>query len=134
MTATPARIPTSHLDLLERPLYGHLAMTRPDGQPQVTPMWYVWDGEVLRFTTTTTRQKYLNAQHESRVALSVNDPEQPYRYLEVRGIIERIDPDPEGHVFDQLAARYGYADYQPPVADAPDRIVLVVRPIATSKQ
>ncbi|MFI6506242.1 PPOX class F420-dependent oxidoreductase [Streptosporangium sp. NPDC050855] len=126
-------IPESHLDLLTRPLYAHLATLMPDGTPQVTPVWTVWDGEFLRLTTTTDRQKGRNASVRPRVALSVNDPEQPYRYLEVRGIVERIDPDPEGAFFDVLARRYGL-EYEAPVADAGRRVVLVVRPTRTTSQ
>ncbi|GAA2997633.1 PPOX class F420-dependent oxidoreductase [Streptosporangium longisporum] len=126
-------IPESHLDLLTRPLYAHLATLMPDGTPQVTPVWTVWDGEFLRLTTTTDRQKGRNASARPRVALSVNDPEQPYRYLEVRGTVERIDPDPEGAFFDVLARRYGL-EYEAPVADAARRVVLVVRPTRTTVQ
>lgn len=53
-------IPDSFADLLTRPLYGHLATLTASGDPQVTPIWYLRDGEVLRFTTTTDRQKYRN--------------------------------------------------------------------------
>ncbi|MER5644782.1 PPOX class F420-dependent oxidoreductase [Streptosporangium sp. NPDC002524] len=120
-------IPESHLDLLTRPLYAHLATLMPGGTPQVTPVWTVWDGEFLRLTTTTDRQKGRNASARPHVAVSVNDPEQPYRYLEVRGTVERIDPDPEGAFFDVLARRYGL-EYEPPVGDAERRVVLVVRP------
>ena len=83
-------IPTGYNDLLERPLYGHLATTRPDGAVQVSPMWFDWDGELLRFAHTTKRQKYRNVQSSPRVAMSISDPDNPYRYLEVRGDVERI--------------------------------------------
>ncbi|WP_067502092.1 PPOX class F420-dependent oxidoreductase [Actinoplanes sp. TFC3] len=126
-------IPGSHADLLERPLYGHLATTRPDGQPQVNPMWYSYDGEFIYFTNTTTRQKYRNVQAERRVAISVNDPEQPYRYLEVRGEVERIDPDTDGAFFLSLAKRYGMTLEGPP-ADAAERVVYVLRPQSVSYQ
>jgi PPOX class probable F420-dependent enzyme len=126
-------IPESHLDLLTRPLFGHLATTRPDGSLQVTPMWFLFDGDELRFTTTRTRQKYRNLRHDPHLALSVNDPDQPYRYLEVRGEVSAIDPDPRGEFFDVLARRYGM-EYQPPVADAADRVVIRMRPTATSSQ
>ncbi|MEW9534676.1 PPOX class F420-dependent oxidoreductase [Microbispora sp. NPDC049125] len=126
-------IPESHLDLLTRPLYAHLATLMPDGTPQVTPVWTIWDGEFLRFTTTTDRQKGRNARARPHVALSINDPDQPYRYLEVRGIVERIDPDPEGVFFDVLAKRYGL-EYEAPVGDAERRVVLVVRPTRFTSQ
>jgi len=126
-------IPDSHLDLLQRPLYAHLATIRPDGTPQVNPMWFSWDGEHLRFTNTTLRQKYRNVTAEPRVAISINDPDQPYRYLEVRGVVERIDADPRGVFFLELADRYSLPTDGPP-GDAAHRVVYVVRPTATSSQ
>ena len=122
------RYPKAMKKLLERPLYGHLATTRPDGTAQVSPMWFHWDGEVLRFTHTTKRQKYRNVTAHPQVAMSVIDPDNPYRYLEVRGAVEAIVPDPEGDFYMQyLNARYGGPSTQPP-PDHPDRVVIVVRP------
>ncbi len=126
-------IPESHLDLLKRPLFGHLATIRPDGSPQVNPMWFRWDGEFLRFTSTTIRRKYRNVRRDPRVALSVNDPDQPYRYLEVRGLVDRIEPDQGCEFFTGLAARYGMT-YDSPKPDAEFRVVLIVRPITSSLQ
>jgi PPOX class probable F420-dependent enzyme len=71
-------VPESHIDLLERPLYAHLATIRPDGRPQVNPMWFAWDGEHILFTDTTVRQKYKNVTAHPEVAMSINDPDQPY--------------------------------------------------------
>jgi PPOX class probable F420-dependent enzyme len=126
-------IPDSHADLLDRPLYGHLGTVRPDGQPQVNPMWFSYDGEFLYFTNTKTRQKYRNVAADPRISLSINDPDEPYRYLEVRGRVERIDPDPTAKLFADLAARYGMHLDGPP-ADAADRVVIVVRPERVSFQ
>lgn len=126
-------IPDSHRDLLERPLYAHLATIRPDGTPQVNPMWFSWDGELVYFTNTTVRQKYKNVTAHPEVAFSVNDPDQPYRYLEVRGVVERIDPDSDGTFFGALADRYGLAMDGPP-GDVAHRVVYAVRPTGTSHQ
>ncbi|MDN5749988.1 MAG: PPOX class F420-dependent oxidoreductase [Pseudonocardia sp.] len=126
-------IPDSHLDLLTRPLFAHLATLRPGGMPQVNPMWFTWDGTHLRFTTTTTRRKHRNVTAEPRVAMSINDPDEPYRYLEIRGQVERIDADPGATFFGELARRYALAMDGPP-GDAADRVVLVVRPDAVSYQ
>jgi PPOX class probable F420-dependent enzyme len=126
-------IPASHADLLARPLYAHLATIRPDGAPQVNPMWFCWDGTHLRFTNTTTRRKYRNVTADPRVAISINDPDQPYRYLEVRGDVIRIDADPKAELFVELAARYGLKlDALP--GDAADRVIFVVEPTAVSSQ
>jgi PPOX class probable F420-dependent enzyme len=126
-------IPDEYADLLDRPLFGHLATVRPDGTPQVNPMWFSWDGTHLRFTNTTRRQKHRNVTAEPRIAMSVNDPDRPYRYLEVRGRVERIEPDPEAAFFAELAKRYGLELDGPP-GDAADRVVFVVRPEAVSYQ
>lgn len=124
-------IPEDMLDLLERPLYGHLATVRPDGTPQVNPMWFEWDGEVLRFTHTTQRQKYRNLKANPAVAISVIDPDNPYRYLEVRGIVEDEVPDPEATFYLHLNDRYDGPLTGTP-ADAPHRVIFVVRPTAIS--
>lgn len=126
-------VPEGYEHLLDRPLYGHLATARPDGSPQVTPMWFAWDGEVLRFTHTTKRQKYRNVTGHPQVALSIVDPDNPYRYLEVRGNVERIEPDPAGDFYMHLNDRYSGPSTEPP-PDHPDRVVFVVRPTAVSKQ
>ncbi len=126
-------IPEGYSSLLERPLYGHLATVRPDGAPQVNAMWFAWDGEVLRLTHTTKRQKYRNIAANPAVAMSVIDPDNPFRYLEVRGVVEEIVPDPEGAFYLELNDRYDGPLTEAP-ADKADRVILVVRPTAFSKQ
>ncbi|MGV9803416.1 PPOX class F420-dependent oxidoreductase [Mycobacterium sp. NPDC003449] len=126
-------VPDGYEDLLDRPMFGHLAITRPDGTVQVNPMWFGWDGERLRFTHTTKRQRYRNVTAHPEVAMSIHDPDNPYRYLEVRGVVEEIVPDPTAAFFLELNDRYsGHLTEVP--ADAPDRVILVVRPTRYSKQ
>lgn len=127
-----AQIPDSHLDLLRSPRFAHLATIRPDGTPHVNPVWFSWDGELLSFTTSTLRYKYRNIAANPNVALSINDPDQPYRYLEVRGLAESIEPDPEAKFFFQLADRYGLEiDH---LDDTPHRVKISVRPTRASWQ
>jgi PPOX class probable F420-dependent enzyme len=128
-----AEIPEGYENLLTRPLYGHLATVRPDGTPQVNVMWFDWDGELLRFTHTNKRQKYRNVTAHPEVAMSIADPDNPYKFLEVRGVVEEIVPDPTGAFYLQLNDRYSGPLTGTP-ADAADRVVLVVRPTAFSKQ
>lgn len=121
-----SELPASHADLLERPTFAHLATVAPDGSPHTSVMWFDWDGEVLRFTHTTTRQKFKNLQAEPRVAISIHDPDNPYRALEVRGTVESTVPDDEvASFYKSLQARYG-EDYE--ITDAPKRVILTVRP------
>lgn len=120
-------VPDTYIDLLARPLFGHLGTTRPDGAPQVNVMWFVWDGELLRFTHIRQRQKYRNLMSNPNISLSVVDPDDGYRCLEVRGQLERIEDDPGGRFYMALSERYGHPMSHPP-NDADDRIILVVRP------
>jgi PPOX class probable F420-dependent enzyme len=85
----------------------HLATIGPDGAPQSSPVWFLWDGGHLTFTHTTTRQKYRNIQRDPRVAVSITDVEDPYTYAELRGRVERIEADPAGGFYDTLAKHYG---------------------------
>jgi len=132
-SAGPARvIPGPLADLLDRPLIAHLATVRPDGTPQVNPTWFRFDGTNLWLTTTSKRQKNRNWQAQPAVALSIADPDQPERYLEIRGRVERILPDPEGAEFVRLAERYGVPQGPPP--DAADRIAVAIRPEHATRQ
>ncbi len=122
----PVEVPESHLDLLERPLFAHLATVRPDGSPQTQVMWFRWSGDRVEMTHTKTRQKYRNFQSEPRLALSIADPDNPYRFLEIRGVVERIDDDDAQASFYQgLQERYGQSY---PIPDAPVRVILNIRP------
>ncbi|MET8153122.1 PPOX class F420-dependent oxidoreductase [Actinoplanes sp. NPDC049668] len=134
MTSAAEIIPSKLRDLLERPLIGHLATVRDDGTPQVNPMWFSWDGEFIRFTHTNFRRKYRNVTANPAVSISIVDPSDPYRYVEVRGVVERIDADPTGAFFVELAKRYDAPFGTNPPTDAADRVIFVVRPTAVGKR
>ena len=118
---------TDHVrKILESPLLCDLATVRPDGSPQVNPMWFIWDGEFVWFTHTNYRQKFKNITHEPRVAISIFDPENKYDYVEIRGVVDHIDPDPEGKLYQRLSEWYDGTPVTPP--DAADRVAIAVRP------
>jgi PPOX class probable F420-dependent enzyme len=120
-------VPDSHRHLLERPTIAHVATVRVDGGVQSNPMWFVWDGRRIRLTHTRTRQKFRNLQAEPRVALSITDPEESQRYLELRGVVEGVEDDAGGRFYRELRRRYG-VDPDAPMPDADARVVLVIRP------
>jgi PPOX class probable F420-dependent enzyme len=122
--------PDSHLDLLERPLFAHLATVRGDGAPQVNPMWFLYDPESNRvlLTHTKTRHNFRYLQSEPRVALSIVDPGDGYRYLQLRGEVEKIEDDPTGHFYQVLQQRY--RGFSTEVADRDVRVKLTVSPTA----
>ena len=125
-------IPATHLDLLDQVTLIHVATVGPNGEPQNNPVWFDWDGEILSFSQTTGRQKFKNLGRDPRVALSVVDPENPYRYLEVRGTVERIDPDPDFVFIDAMAKKYMDADAYPFHQPGDERVIVRVRPEKTS--
>jgi PPOX class probable F420-dependent enzyme len=128
-----AEIPADYRHLLDLPLYGHLGTIRPDDTVQVNPMWFDFDGETLRFTHTTKRAKFRNLQRNPSMSYSVIDPENPFRYLEIRGRLIETIPDPTGAFYVHLGKRYGNAEQQPP-ADSPDRVILVMSVEHTTAQ
>jgi len=119
--------------LLQRPLYGHLGTIRPDDTVQVKEMWFEFDGAHLRFTHTTKRAKYRNLQHNPAMSLSIIDPENSFRYLELRGELVAVEPDPTGAFYVRLGRRYGNPTQQPP-PDSADRVVLVMSIEKSTKQ
>jgi PPOX class probable F420-dependent enzyme len=89
-------------------------------------MWFAWDGERIRMTHTRTRQKFRNLQREPRVALSIADPDDQYRFLEVRGVVESVEPDDEmASFYRSLQERY---DHVNEIRDTPDRVIVTIRP------
>jgi PPOX class probable F420-dependent enzyme len=99
-------IPESHVDLFKKKAFANLATLMPNGQPQVTPVWVDYDGRHVLINTAEGRQKDKNLQRDRRVALSILDPDNPYKYLEVRGqAVERTHNGADQHI-DAMAKKY----------------------------
>ena len=121
-------IPESHKDLLETTALADVATIGPDGAPQVNPVWFGWDGTLLTFSQTTGRQKFRNLHKDKRIALSIVDPANPYRYMEIRGKVVKFIPDPETAFIDSMAKKYlGHDKYQWGTPEE-QRVVVVVEP------
>ena len=102
----PQVIPDKYRDLFQKPVFAHLATVMPDGRPQVTPVWVFFDGHHIHVNTAIGRQKDRNMLREPRVAMSILDPSNPYRYLEVRGrVAERTEEGADASI-DALSQRY----------------------------
>jgi len=133
MSSRTSVIPESYADLLDQPVLAHVATIGPDGEPQNNPVWFgTQDGNIL-FSQTTARQKYRNVQRDARVALSIVDPANPYRYLEIRGSVERIDPDPDKAFINSMAKKYLGQDVYPWNQPGDERVVLVIHPDHTTQ-
>jgi len=107
----PAKIPTTHTDLFTNPIVVTLSTVMPDGQPQATPIWCDYDGTYLYVNTAVGRQKDKNMQANPKVTISVIDPANPYRWVEVRGeVIARTLEGAAEHI-NKLSHRYQNRDY-----------------------
>lgn len=133
MATENAVIPASHADLVTRPVLAHVATLGPKGEPQNNPVWFDMQDGLIRFSQTTTRQKLRNVQKDGRASFSIVDPENPYRYLEIRATLERIEPDPDFAFIDSMARKYLGEDRYPWGQPGDERVVLHFRPEHTSQ-
>jgi PPOX class probable F420-dependent enzyme len=125
-------IPASHLDLFKKKAFAHLATLMADGNPQSTPVWVDYDGKNVVINTAEGRQKDKNMQRDGRVALSISDPDNPYRYLEVRGhVVERTHTGADQHI-DAMAKKYLGQDKYPYRRPGEVRVVYKVAPERSS--
>ncbi|MGB3683046.1 MAG: PPOX class F420-dependent oxidoreductase, partial [Rubrobacteraceae bacterium] len=133
MTTEGSRIPEGYEDLLKTNALVHVATIGPDGEPQNNPVWFDWDGEHVKFSQTKTRQKYKNVSREPRLALSIVDPENPYRYLEIRGEVKKVEEDPDNEFINAMAGKYLGLDEYPYHQPGDERIVVYVEPEHTTQ-
>lgn len=98
-------IPTSHLDLLTRPIHAVFTTLMQDGQPQSSLVWCDYDGECACVNTTLQRQKGRNLSKDPRATLLLIDPEDTSRYLEIRGEVELVQEGARQHL-DAITRQY----------------------------
>jgi PPOX class probable F420-dependent enzyme len=127
--ATRATIPPEFLDLVTtKKAFANLATLMPNGRPQVTPIWFDFDGTYIRVNSARGRVKDRNMRRDPRVALSILDPDNPYRYLEVRGRVIRITEDGAVAHINALAKKYrGMETYRSRTPDEV-RVLYVIEP------
>lgn len=131
--AAASIIPEAYADLVERPVLAHVATLGPNGEPQNNPVWFDMQDGLIRFSQTTARQKYRNVQKDGRVSFSIVDPENPYRYLEIRGTLDHIEPDPEYAFINSMAKKYLNEDKYPWLQPGEERVVVTFRPERTTQ-
>jgi PPOX class probable F420-dependent enzyme len=121
-------IPSSHADLFQKKAFAHLVTLMPAGDPQVTPVWVDYDGHHVLINTAQGRQKDKNLQRDGRVALSILDPDNPYRYLEVRGkVTGRTLSGADQHI-DAMAKKYLGKDKYPFRQPDEVRVIYMIEP------
>ena len=121
-------IPPAYLDLFKKPAFANLATLNPDGSPQVTPVWTDFDGTNVLVNTARGRVKHRNLEREPRVALSILDPENPYRYLGIQGrVTEMTESGADAHI-DKMAKKYLNKDKYPFRQPGEVRVLVKIKP------
>ena len=120
--------PQEYLDLLkdETKAYLFLATTMPDGSPQVTPIWFSSDDEYILINTNEGRTKDRNMKARPKVALVIQDPTTPYRYIQIRGeIAESTTQGADEHI-NQLSLKYDNKAWK--YREGQKRIIFKIKP------
>jgi PPOX class probable F420-dependent enzyme len=118
----------TYRDILDKKGFAHLATVGADGSPHVTPVWVDFDGTHIRVNTARGRVKEGNLRRNPRVALSVQDPENPYRYVQIRGrVTEMTESGADAHI-DALAKKYIGKDRYPNRQPGEVRVMVKIQP------
>jgi PPOX class probable F420-dependent enzyme len=125
-------IPEKYRDLFNKRAFASLATLMPDGRPQVTPVWVDVDGDQVLINSAKGRQKDRNLRRDPRVALAIVDPDNPYRYLELRGRVVEITEDGAAAHIDKMAKKYLGVDKYPYRQPNETRVLYRIQPEHTS--
>ena len=126
-------IPDNYADLLDKKVFWHIATAGPDGQLQSSPVWGGFDGGHFVFSLTRGRQKFRNLEANPSIAISGTDPDNPYRYLEIRGTVVAVDDDSSNAFIDSMAKKYMEVDEYPFHQPGDERVVMRIEPTNTSQ-
>ncbi len=123
-----AEIPEQYRDLFDKKAFASLATIMPNGQPQVTPVWCDFDGSHVIVNSAKGRRKDRNMRSNPRVSLAISDPDNPYRYLEVRGAVVEITEEGADDHIDSMAKKYMGVDKYPYRQPGEVRVVYKIEP------
>lgn len=121
-------IPEAVQERLKPPALAYVATIGPRGEPQVSPVIFSWDGTYLRFGMNVIRQKRRNLERDPRIALSISDPANPFRTVEIRGTAIRIEPDDDFAFHRFMSNLYFGEDGSDNLLPDEHRVVVVVEP------
>jgi len=125
-----AAIPSQFVDLFQKKAFGNLATLMPDGSPQVTPIWVDYDGKHVILNSARGRRKDKNMKTGASVAVAIMDPDNPYRYLEIRGrVVEVTEQGADAHI-DRMAKKYLGQDKYPFRQPGEVRVIYKIEPSA----
>jgi len=123
-----SKIPDTFSDLFQKKAFCQLATMMPDGTPQVTPVWCEFDGEHVVINSAKGRVKDRNMRRNPNVAISIQDPDQPYRHLSLKGkVVEITENGADAHI-DKLSKKYTGKDSYPGRRAGEVRVVYKIQP------
>jgi PPOX class probable F420-dependent enzyme len=114
--------------LIEAPNLAHFVTLMKDGSPQVTPVWVDCDDTHILINTAEGRQKPRNLARDSRVALSIADEKDPYKYIQVRGKVVEVTREGAFDHIDAMARKYRGPDAKYPHREGEVRVIIKVLP------
>ena len=126
-----ASIPQNYLDLFNKKAFANLGTLMPDGSPQVTPVWVDFDGKYVLVNSAEGRRKDKNLRRDGRVAMSIMDPDNPYRYLQIRGKVAEITNQGAAQHIDKMAKKYLDKDKYPYAQPGEVRVLYKIEPEQT---
>jgi PPOX class probable F420-dependent enzyme len=122
-------IPEAFNDLLtKKKAFANLATVNADGTPQVTPVWFDWDGSRLRINTAKGRVKDKNLRRTPAVALTIMDPDNPYRYVQVKGRVANVTESGADAHIDALSKKYTGQDRYAKRTPGEVRVIFTITP------
>jgi PPOX class probable F420-dependent enzyme len=123
---TTLEIPDSHKGLLNAQV-GVLGTIGASGRPQLSAVWFLAEDDTVKISLNTTRQKVKNLQAEPKASFLIFDPENPYKYIELRGDAE-LTPDDDYTFANKVGAKYGGADLRERDQPGETRVVVTIKP------
>ena len=120
------QIPASHIDILDKKSFVHVATIDSDSSPQVTPVWVDHEDGLILINSAKGRKKDRNLRARSQVGLSVQDPDNAYRYLGIQGaVVEITEAGGDAHIH-KLSHKYNGRDY--PLTEGEVRVIYKIEP------
>ena len=106
-------VPAAFHPILQSATVGHLATIGVRGEPQVNPVWFLWESDQLFLSVKANTGKYRNLRRDPNLALSCVDPSNPHQYVEIRGKVTVFDLYLDLSFVNLLARKYTGRDMDP---------------------
>lgn len=126
-----AAIPEKYLDIMQKKAFLQLATLMPDGSPQVSPVWFEYDGTHILINSAKGRVKDNNMRRDARVGMDIVDPDNPYRHISIRGRVGEITERGADEHIDKLTKKYTGQDKYPYRGPGEVRVIYKIKPERT---